>query len=719
MHTRSSLLVAVLLAWAVVAIPMASAQTFGSPFRPDNGYRIPDNETIFSAEWFADTEAWNRFSSPALADINGDGDLEVILGDLNGHLHVLDPHTGAPLPGWPVQVGSPIATSPAVGDVDGDGLVDIVICFGYRDTHTELPQVTPQNQGGIASYRADGSLISVHYPLDRFHNSGALYPDGYAEHFNASPALGDMDGDGVLEIVVGAHDQYIYAINAVGGAADYAADGSFVGFNEGVTGLGRDSIYRRDNDGDGRWDEDPLGDMTPYPNSASTPFPGGDGAPGFAGVDDDGDGLIDEGHPHDDDEDSDRGEGGAGIDLAWVNEDEHEWPFTPADSIWASAALCDLDLDGDLDAIVPADFSGVPGIHTPHAKIHVNDLTGVPHPNWLGDLPGERGRDIPNPVWTPVSCGDVDGDGFQEMFMGTNNWWHPTYTSWAGGFIYGFNHDGAEIRDGDANPATRGIFAVTRAVPLGPDPINKPRVLGAPALGDLDGDGQLEIVAGAYDDYNLGSTHAWNPDGSVLPGFPVSTQIDTTLMGPLWGGPMLADLDGDGDIEIATNTLNAFFTAYHHDGSLVQGTPFWSMDDPNDTLPDQAFHFFQTSPAVGDIDSDGMIEVVISGRNAAGRGRIWVFQGGSYNPLGMEWPMVSANPQRTGIYWDREATRVRGDTNADDIVDVADFVTLVRHLNHTQRLDPSGAGYINALVNGDPFVDHNDLAALLNDLLGL
>lgn len=46
-----------------------------------------------------------------------------------------------------------------------------------------------------------------------------------------------------------------------------------------------------DNDGDGRLNEDPLGDAN------------GDGCPGVCGVDDDGDTLTDEGNPSDDDED--------------------------------------------------------------------------------------------------------------------------------------------------------------------------------------------------------------------------------------------------------------------------------------------------------------------------------------------------------------------------------------------------------------------------------
>jgi outer membrane protein assembly factor BamB len=66
-------------------------------------------------------------SSPALADLNKDGKMEVIQGDKSGAVNVLDAITGNLL--WKKTLEGE-CTSPAVGDLDGDGVREIVIATG-------------------------------------------------------------------------------------------------------------------------------------------------------------------------------------------------------------------------------------------------------------------------------------------------------------------------------------------------------------------------------------------------------------------------------------------------------------------------------------------------------------------------------------------------------------------------------------------------------------
>jgi hypothetical protein len=65
-------------------------------------------------------------SSPVLADVDGDGSLDITFGDHAGQLHCVD-NTGAYLPGFPIRTGNLIENAPAVWDIDGDGLTEVAM----------------------------------------------------------------------------------------------------------------------------------------------------------------------------------------------------------------------------------------------------------------------------------------------------------------------------------------------------------------------------------------------------------------------------------------------------------------------------------------------------------------------------------------------------------------------------------------------------------------
>ena len=68
----------------------------------------------------------NSLSEPATADLDNDGDLEVIGANKDGQIFIFH-HDGTPFNNFPTSISGNIESSPAIGDVDNDGDFEIAI----------------------------------------------------------------------------------------------------------------------------------------------------------------------------------------------------------------------------------------------------------------------------------------------------------------------------------------------------------------------------------------------------------------------------------------------------------------------------------------------------------------------------------------------------------------------------------------------------------------
>jgi len=115
-------------------------------------------------------------SSPSLADLDENGTLEIIFGSNDGNLYAFD-HSGAALPGYPFYIGGSIMAQVVVGDINGDSSANIIAVTTGGDIHC---------------FYGPGNYIP-NFPIS---------PEISAQ-ITATPALGKLDNDLDLEIVVG------------------------------------------------------------------------------------------------------------------------------------------------------------------------------------------------------------------------------------------------------------------------------------------------------------------------------------------------------------------------------------------------------------------------------------------------------------------------------------------------------------------------------------
>jgi len=120
------------------------------------------------------------------------------------------------------------------------------------------------------------------------------------------------------------------------------------------------------------------------------------------------------------------------------------------------------------------------------------------------------------------------------------------------------------------------------------------------ALADIDGDSLDEIfISQGFE------LRGYRPDGSPLPGWPIHMPRYIDMQWYVDTTPAVADLDGDGDLEIivTANGPWACVMAFHHDGTPVMGFPAIADVD-----------YFHIPPVIGDVDGDGSPEIIARGR---------------------------------------------------------------------------------------------------------
>ncbi|GAB5361222.1 hypothetical protein AAMO2058_000695000 [Amorphochlora amoebiformis] len=124
------------------------------------------------------------YGTPTVVDLDGDGQLEILVGTRLGFVYLMDVNTGTIQPNFPLIMDD-IQGQIAVADLIGnDGNLEIIVCDA---------------NGNVAVFTKQGEEV------------WSKSVTGFATQI---PAIGDIDGDGVLDLAFGlANSEYLWALN--------------------------------------------------------------------------------------------------------------------------------------------------------------------------------------------------------------------------------------------------------------------------------------------------------------------------------------------------------------------------------------------------------------------------------------------------------------------------------------------------------------------------
>ncbi len=540
---------------------------------------------------------------PQLVDLDADGDLDLVVQERNDELLFFERREGGYAYAPDLGPAVPVGEWYRFVDVDGDGDPDLLAesPFSYVRMY--------RNEG------ADGFRIFA----DTLHDErgGAIFSDR-----QNIPNAADIDCDGRLDLLVGRLEGTITRYEATGRIGATVApfrhvEDRFQGIEivaefgnplfqapadtaptTGPSLHGANTMALADADGDGDVDlfwgdffepglllientgtcERPDLTGTPVPFPPEDPVAtSGYNAPTFGDADGDGDpdlvmGVLGGAY------DANRT---AADNLYFLEQLDGRFELRTTRLIGqvdigseSIPALVDWEGDGDLDLLL-ANKIDPTDVGTSRIYLFENE-TGAGGPSYAARGPIA----VEGAYHNAPAFGDLDGDGDLDIVLGT---WRPDVE------ILWNRGTRAEPRyEAEAEP----LLTLTRGANA------------TPTLGDLDGDGDLDLVVGEAS----GTLNCYRNDGTP-------TEPDFTLVSDTWldadvgrrAAPVLIDVDGDGDLDLIVGSEADGLFLFRNDGS-AGAADFRGVASPFPAgLPPYA------APALGDIDGDGMPELFVGG----------------------------------------------------------------------------------------------------------
>ncbi|MCF2497505.1 FG-GAP-like repeat-containing protein [Dyadobacter chenhuakuii] len=592
------------------------------------------------------------YAVSSAGDVNGDGYSDVIVGApffdkgesnegaafiYHGSASGIAASAAITLEGNQNEAQFGISAASA-GDINKDGFSDIIIGAPFYSKGENKEGVAMVFYGSALGIKSNGTIMEVNQPDAKFGR--------------AVEGLGDVNGDGYSDVIVGApmYDK---------GQADEGAAFIYHGSANGISPAAatvleadqKESQYGYSSAGAGDVNGDGYNDVI----IGAYAYDNGQTNEGAAFV------------YH-----------GSAVGVSKIAAVVFESNQNFAQFGWSVATAGDVNGDGYSDIIVGSDYYDFGQNNEGAAFIYQGSAQGIK----AGAIRLESNQAEARMGISVACAGDVNGDGYSDVLIGI---WQ---------FDKGENNEGAAvIHHGSAN----GIN-IKAASTLESNQADAGMGLAVKSAGDVNGDGYSDVITGAnmYDNGldNEGVAFVWLGMASGLSNTSV-LELEGNQGNALFGWSVAAagDVNGDGfgDIIVGASLFD--------NGDVDEGAAFIYHGSVNGLMPtfttaleinkEQAKFGFSVSTA-GDVNGDGYDDVVVGAplfeNGQENEGAVFVYYGSNLGVSKIGQTKIEGN--KTGIELGLSVSNA-GDTNGDGFGDIV--IGVIFYSNNEQE---EGAAFI-------------------------